>query len=171
MAKIFGVHEKAPNTNLISFAGVTYPVGLGAVTSAAVFGRRVGDFLELEGYGVAGTVTSSGSLSIILPGGYVIDSSKLPSGSGETLLNGAFIVSATGAATSIYSGVYLAQAFYDGSTTNTVFFGFRAGSSVITKDQPSNVAQSNQPFSWHVRIPIVGWSANDILRDSDDSKI
>lgn len=133
-------------------SGVTF-TGLGTVSGTVVKGRRVGDSLELVGYTVAGTVSGS-TFSINLPSAYPIDTAK----AGSSTLHLGTAVTVSGSAGFYANAGWAAALFSDGSDTDSIFAAYRGSGSTYEKMTGTTFGQSGAGMSFHVTIPISGWT-------------
>jgi hypothetical protein len=136
-------------------SGLTFSAAFGTVSGSNIFSRRVGDTYEVMGEITAGTSTS-GTASIALPSGLVIDSAKL-SANHSTILgqhNGT-----NSAASNINTGNKLAYVFYDGSDTANLYFAQASGSSVLTKGTGNGILITSNVFTFFFSVPIANWGA------------
>lgn len=126
-------------------ASVAYN-GLGTVSNESVYGRVVGDSLEVRGYVLAGT-TSATTLRIDFTG-YTIDTTKCFAnafiGEGRSLNNSDVFAS---------SG-WAQMVFCDGSDTDSVFFGYQASGNDIQKMNASDALSSNKALIFNFSVPI-----------------
>lgn len=141
-----------------SLAIVPNPAAFGTITNSAIFSRRIGDTLEVNGSFIAGTV-STGNASFALPSGYVIDPTKL-----NALTNGTFLGSSFGAVSGanpfgvVTSSGITNAVFYDGSDTSNVYITDNSSSFQFTKSTGSGRFNSGQLISFSFQIPISGWT-------------
>lgn len=170
MSKILGVQTKGASTNWIAFSPTLTNVTLGTGSaSSRWFWRRDKKNLEITGaifLGTGGTIT--GNPTFTIPAGLAIDYTVEP---GNDILGNYANVgyariydtsTATNYDVAVFTNANSATVIKFGSTDNTV--------GEINGTSPMTWAAGDQ---YHVRIsvPIIGWSANDILRISDDTKI
>lgn len=135
----------------------TFAPGFGTTTNVKIFRRRVGDSMEVYGTFQPGTTLGT-TAYIQLPTGLVVDSAKITTLTNKQIVGQSWNIR-TAASTSMVNdnkGVL----FYDGSTTNQLFFTYEAGSSQLTKASSSSYSNSNEPVSFTFRVPISGWSSN-----------
>jgi C1q domain len=134
--------------------------------------RRDGAYADINYYiTTTGAPTATG-LTVNLPSGLVIDSSKMPDSSpstGNTPLNANGVVQDVG-------GNYFGIANAGWLTGGASFTFFTSGSTATTAmTQVSNTV----PFTWasgdkcwiHIRIPIVGWGSNTVLSTSGNTRL
>lgn len=136
----------------------------GTVTGSNIWSRRVGDSLQVRGTFASGTV-ASGAASIQIP--LTIDTTKLSStaniqkvGEAKRLFNGStpqqdYASGASGA------GSALMGLFYDGSTTNQLFWGSLSASGAFIK-MPGNSTNNTDVWSVDFTVPISTWSSATI---------
>lgn len=173
MAKIFGAHEKGPNTNWTAFTvtitGSTSNPTKGTVATDAAFWRRVGDSMEIvysyrqTGAGASG----SGTYLFSIPGGHTIDTTKTTSSAGN---QGRASVGAAHSSdgTNNYTGYVQV---HNTTNLNVVTDNGTNGATAIVSNTNSPLGNASAQYSFLAKVPIVGWDANDILRVSDDSTI
>lgn len=126
-------------------ASVAYN-GLGTVSNETVYGRVVGDSLEIRGYVLAGT-TSATTMRIDLTG-YTIDTTKCFANAyiGEARsLNNSDVFASSGWANMV---------FCDGADTDSVFFGYQATGNDIQKVNASDSLYSNKALIFNFSVPI-----------------
>jgi hypothetical protein len=75
MAKIMGIHSKAPDTNWVAYTPTIS--GFGTCTNISFFWKRVDDFLHVRGYYTGGTSPGAVPGTFTLPTGLVIDATKI----------------------------------------------------------------------------------------------
>lgn len=129
--------------------------------------RQVGEFAEIQIRVVTSGAPTSANLTINLPSGLVIDSSKLlqggagfdeklPSSSGRILDNG--------------STYYDADAYYSSTTAILVKSlnasgTYAANTGTVTQSVPM-VWTTGDELNLSFRVPIVGWSSNTVVSSS-----
>lgn len=146
------------------------PTGFGAVTNIAILSRRVGDSLHARGTFTNSTQSGSAVISIAMPSGLSIDSTKLPTQVNGTPLG--FSSYTNGGTAGIYTNGVGAQMFYDGSTTNAVFFGTNINASTnLTKQTQSGMGNSGAVFSVEFTVPVAGWSSNSVASSDTDTRV
>jgi len=135
--------------------------GAGTITGSNFWYKRDGDTMRVRGSFTVGTPTAS-PFYIQLPSGYTIDTSKLSNSSNAQGLGTGEVVAGTN---SLYiSGIGLVP-FYDGSTNNQVFLGYRASANAsIEKPNGNNVVSSGHGVSFNFDIPITGWGSELAVR-------
>lgn len=143
---------------------VTYTPTLNSntnVSSNVSYWRRSGDSMEIHGRVAYSGVGNSSQLSLSLPTGYVIDSTKINT------------TASTG--TIGYWGWYddagASAGLRNGSVTllDTSNFTFRidGGATLINSNQFAN----NDVFGFVVRVPIVGWGSNVKIANESDTRV
>lgn len=137
----------------------SYSSGFGTVTNNTVYTRRVGDSLEIQASGTAGSSTASFA-AVTLPSNYVIDTSKAPTVTSPV----GFFSGSTSGSSSIWSNVSAAVPFYDGSTNNTIYFTYITVSGQLNKSAANNFVTSSQSFFWYAKIPIKSFTDQTIYR-------
>lgn len=127
---------------------------LGTVTDNSQW-RRVGDSIEIQGSTTVGTVGAA--VPSIVLSGLSFDTAKFNYNQNTALGN----YSATSnASLNMYSGQNGAI-FTDGSTADTLFITSNTASAQFTKINANGLFDSNQIFSWHVTVPIDGWTSGN----------
>ncbi len=135
--------------------------GFGTPTSSAIYSRRLGDTLEIQGSFIAGTTTASIAY-LQLPAGYIIDYSKI-----NTATNQGMVGLSTTAISSnlpIFNQVSNSNGeilFVDGSTTDQIYFAYRGSSNQFVKDNGNTVWVSGNIISFQLKIPIAGWTSTN----------
>lgn len=147
---------------------LTPSAAFGTVTSPVYETRRVGDSLEVVFAFTIGTVAAV-NVSIALPAGLVVDSSKLPSNASGTQVGGAQQISTSGSASTIFGNIL--PMFYDGSTTGSIFITNLVQSSAFKKDTGSNMLGTGAAFVGKFSVPILGWSSNSVMSNDTDTRI
>lgn len=155
-------------TDWVTDAGFTTN-GLGATTSVTFERMRIGPEMVVRGYLKCGTVTPSPA-AIILPAGYSIDTSKLPSTTNGTKLGGAIQLQASAGPNS-FAGTTLPAIFYDGSTSDRVFMTIQMGSSAFIKDNGSTIFSNTDGIAFNFTLPILGWGTTQVLSSDTDTRI
>jgi hypothetical protein len=138
---------------------------LGSVTGVLFYSRRVGDSLEVYGYGLIGT-GSAAQAQITLGynggnGNVTIDNTKITSGStiGEAT---------TSQSSTTYFGIVPL------STSGANYFNLGIQSSTTPGVTPVNgnaTGLSAQYFSVHLTVPVVGWSSNTASSADTDTRV
>ena len=131
--------------------------------------KRTGDSLSLiVKLALAGAPTSA-SLTVTLPNGYNIDTTKLPGTPANQPLG---IVTGQGAAHT-FSGV----AFYSSATTVGLFYTLDGSTAsimsyaAITQAAPYTFANSDYIYAQIDNIPISGWSSNAVASSDTDTRV
>lgn len=133
--------------------------------------RRVGDELEVKGLVTLSGAPTAAALSMTLPSGYTIDTSKLPgSTSSKEPLGFSRAIDAGvanyGPSTIIYS-----------NTTTVSFYSANAASTALV--EPNNITNTN-PFTfgsgdtveYNFSVPISGWSSSvQLSSDAGDGRV
>lgn len=145
--------QGTPWSTSLSF---TPSAGFGGVTGAKYLTRRICDELEVIAYFIPTSPTSS-TMSLAMPAGYVIDSSKLSSSG--TLLNSALANTAdTATSQSINTNRFLTYPFFDGSDTGNIYFASQGTSGAYLKAVANAFSATSVQFEAHFKVPIVGWT-------------
>ena len=130
---------------------------IGTFTSMAVYERRVGDTLEVRGKAIFGT-TAAGAFAIDLPSIYTIDTTKLPSTASQEV--GIIYNQRSGLAyPSVGNGAY--PLFFDGSTTNKIFYCNNSNTAAFAKTNANTEFNSADGFTFELKVPIVGWTSGN----------
>jgi len=126
------------------------PTGFGTVTNKSIWGWRVGDRLVVQGHFTAGTAT--GVTATLDFSGYTIDSAKMHSSS---------IGQPVGDLERVGAAISDLVIFYDGSTTNKLYFNDNAssGGSILGRNG-TQVSNNNDSFNFNFSVPIAGWDTN-----------
>lgn len=129
--------------------------GFGTMGSSTVYWWRVGDRLVVQGTGVIGT--PSGTLSISLPSGLAIDTTKV----GVTSDLGNFRrVKGAGTFSDTNNGPFVV--FQDGSTNNAVFIAKAVTSTTAYTKMDSSALTASDGISFYFSVPIQGWASTAI---------
>jgi hypothetical protein len=162
MPRIFGVHAKAPLTNLAAYTAVVG--GGGTLSYNNVLFERDGGDLVITGSFTTGTPTAT-LATMSLPPGLAIDPSRAP------------IVQATGSpGPNIGSWYQIGPSGQGAMTTalttsaSVVYFCNQPQNGNLVPINATSIWNAGQLVSVAVRVPIVGWSADDVLRP-DGTKI
>lgn len=130
--------------------------------------RRVGDDLEIYGEVKCSGAPTAGNLTISLPSGLTIDTSKLPNSAADDYkVLGEALYQNTGLAAS-------GQVYYVSSTSVGLLVDNAAGTYVNTVAVTNTVpytAASGTTYHFRFTVPIVGWSSNVLMSDSADTRI
>ena len=130
--------------------------------------RRVGDSMEIEA-SLDVTGSASTTITMSMPSGYSIDTSKISTGT----TTGAWETAILGFANGSTNG---------GSSTASASVRYNSATSLrfweSTNDGGDNWAAA-QPFTWasgdglalRVTVPIVGWSSSTVMSDSADTRV
>ena len=133
----------------------TFSSGFGAVTNLSVWCRQVGDSIEMKGSFTTGSVTNTVGY-MQLPNSYVIDSTKMTTSSSVESVGTWYSGAASATGTNVQGGAV----FYDGSTTNQLFFA-NSSSGTFSKSNVSTGIVGNTLFMSFqgVKFPVVGLTA------------
>jgi hypothetical protein len=145
------------------------PNNFGTVTNPKYLTKQIGDELFAQISFTTGTPSAS-TVSISLPSGLSIDSSKISSNA----IVGQMVIGATsGTATTIYSSsaVLLSYLFYDGSDTGKLYFTYDTINTGLVKHNATTLVNSNTFVTIQIRIPIAGWSSNVVTSSSTDTRV
>ena len=150
---------------------LTPSAAFGTTTNQKYTTRRVGDSLEVIASFTIGTPAAS-AMSLQLPSGYSVDSSKLTSTTAVTML-GIWSAETSGVSVNIFNGTSVASGviFYDGTTTNQVFFGAAGATSTYVKSIGTALPTSNCVVSCKFTVPIIGWSSNVQMSNDTDTRV
>lgn len=140
----------------------------GTITGSSFYSKREGDTAEVIGNFTVGTTTGTNAV-INLP--FTIDSTKLSSGTNATTLGTLFFVSGGATPTAYGAGSLVGTIFYDGSTTNQVFFSWQGNSAQMAKATGSGLGSSGSMYSVHFRVPVAGWSSNSSQSSDTDTRV
>ncbi len=149
------------------------PVGFGVTSAGRWDAWRIGDRMKISGRWTSGTPSGSNA-SLTLPAGYTINTASM----GSSSLNVGVWVNLRPTSGTIYSTDSGGIAFYDGSTTNTIFFTDNTGASsgVYEKRAGNVVASIAGGYDVNFELPIAEWAGsgtvnlaqNDVQFASDD---
>lgn len=131
----------------------------GTITNFDFRYRRVGDAMEVE-YKFRSGVSVAATAAINFPSGYLMDANKLSTNVNGTMLGHNYRASASGG---YVDGDHGSILFYDGSTTNKVFFATNNSSQTqLTKNAGTSIVDpaNNQLCVGRFTIPIASWSTN-----------
>lgn len=133
-------------------SGFTWCSGFGTPTNVNIWTRRVGDTLEARGSFSVGTVAAAATC-IILPTGYVIDDAKFGTIPNIEGVGGTYsLTSATNSGYLLFKRLY-----YDGSTTDRLFFAYQATGLAWANSSGSADFQTGVTQDIEFKVPIVGW--------------
>lgn len=137
-------------------------VGLGTISNNKFYTRRVGDHACVDFYFKAGTATAT-TAYIQLPSKYQIDSSFYASTTNAKSFGSGFRVNVSSATNT--STVAL---FYDGSTTDKLFFsGADGGSGAFAKINGNSISNNNDGWSWsNVCFKVAGQDSGVTMAES-----
>ena len=127
--------------------------GLGTISSATFYWRRVGDSAHIRGDFTTGTVAAS-LAQVSVPSGLLIDPSKI---TGNSVVGP---VSRGGSAT--LTSVIAAP--------STSFLSFGTGSTLLTPGNGSAVFGSTEAESFDAVVPILGWSSAVRMSQPDQTR-
>jgi hypothetical protein len=133
------------------------PNNFGTVSNTTYHTRRIRDSLEVVAYFIVGTPAASAA-SLTLPTGLAIDTTKLNSNSGSTpnaSQVGDFNELRVGA--NDVWGDNFGKLFYDGSTTDRVFFAIQSGGVGYVKNNANGFTAAGDAISLRFTVPISGW--------------
>lgn len=125
-------------------------------TTTSYWQRRIGDSMHFRGY-VKASAAAAGALSISLPTGFTIDSSKF-----DAVTNRQYV----GKATEVFTAagpttITLWDIFYDNANTDRVFITNQSGSQVYTQRNANSIFTSNtNSIMFEFSVPISTFSSN-----------
>lgn len=140
--------------------------GFGTVSSVAVYSRRVGGSLEVQGNFVSGTptgVTAKITLGYNGANANVTLDSTLTSGI-------AGIITASAASTTLFGG----YVFNSSGSNNYVTFSTQTSTTTIPNGAPINgnsLVGTGTTVSFQFSVPIVGWSSNSVQSADTDTRV
>lgn len=152
--------QGTPWNSSLTFTPVV--AAFGNVTSSSFQSRCVGDTLEVRGYWLNGTVAGN-TASITLPTGYPIDSSKYPSTSNASGLHSSSYQITSGAAGALGSPL---EAFYDGSTTTSVFLTDQSGVGVYVKRNGNSCCVSTGGMNVNFKYATSGCASTTVYSNA-----
>lgn len=137
----------------------------GTVSAQSIFGRYIGDSYEARGYMTAGSSTAS-TASVTIP--FTLDSAKFVSATNRQIV-GYY----TRGTSSEFLNANNAQGFifYDGSTTNQLFFAGAGSSNVLAKLNANSLVGSGENLMFYFTVPVSGRSSNITLSNSSSFKM
>lgn len=140
-------------------------VGFGTVTNIAVYSRRVGMNLEVQGQFQAGTTTATTATMTLGYGGgnanVSMNSSYLPN---STVIGEATI----GQASTTYFGAYIIAPSSSGTVVN---FGVQTSAANALSAASGTGAATNAYITFKFSVPIVGWSSNSNVSSDTDTRV
>jgi hypothetical protein len=144
---------------------------LGA-TTYDLWERRVGDHLEVSGAVQMGSGTV-GQPAIVQLTGLNIDTSKRGAVDGQKV--GDFYMSASSTLPLYGAGVPQGILFYDGSTSDKIYFAtstYSSNTRIFTQADASGIQpSSSSKITINFTVPIAGWDANVTMAQSSTFKI
>jgi hypothetical protein len=148
--KVMGHFAKTPTGTSIAIT----TTGLGTLANNLITAKRDGDILFVNGAVDCGT--PSGTNSIDLPTGVVIDTAKLQSNAHGEQVGFATFVNVAGITFAGGSGGPF-PIFYDGSTNNHLYLANAGASSTYTKASGTAICSSGNRLSIQFQVPIANW--------------
>lgn len=132
----------------------------GTISNKKFFWRRVGDSMQIRGTFQSGTVTAS-TASFQLSSAYTIDSTKFGTVANVQKVGfSEWLTTASATLISPYSNAYIHDIFYDGSTTDRLFFGQTINNANFRKCQGNEITTTGAYVGFEATIPISQWSSN-----------
>lgn len=156
---VVGPQAVASSGSIISdwFSYVPAIVGAGTPTNIDFKYRRNGNMLQVQGAFTIGT--SSGTASIPLPTGLVIDTGNISKISGGGAMVGQVMAqTSSGSAQNYFTNAYTAFLFYDGSDTSNIYASLNTQSAGFVKAGWTTFGSNNTGQSVRFEVPIAGWS-------------
>ena len=124
--------------------------------------RRVGDSMEL-GVNIALTgVPTSADLTVNLPSGYSIDTSKLASSTFASLGTASILDSGT--------RIYLGEPVFENTTTLRIFHTESGNTGAVNQANPA-VFTTNDNINILAKVPIQGWSSSQIMSQDASTRV
>lgn len=149
---------------------ITPSAAFGTTSLGSYWVKRIGDTAYFKGYFKSGTVSAGTNMSLAIPTGYVIDSTKFASTTSAQAV-GQFTRIATGSSIdSTANASNKGTVFYDGSDTADVWFTYQSSSNTLTKEPGSGFASSDGA-TFEFSIPITGWSSNVQMSNDTDTRV
>lgn len=141
--------------------------GWGSTSTVSFFWRRVGMDLEVLGSVTPGT--QSAVMSISLPTGLVLDTTKLGITNNTTGAAGSLVGTWGQSNTNVGSGNAIVTC--PGTSTSLVYLGGNDASdtSALIPPAASNIGAAI--MSLNFKVPISGWSSSQLLSDSADTRV
>jgi len=162
--------QTAPFGPCVTDMNQTYAATFGGVTVSANNSlpyMRIGDQLRVLG-DITYSSVSGTTLSITLPSGLAIDSTKL----GTLKVVGIYYNSTSSGTPSAYgSSNVFGPIFYDGSDTAKLYLANGGASSVPHKDAANGLLFGSGGLHVDFLIPIAGWSSNVETSNSTDTRV
>lgn len=161
-AKLYG----SAVTDFITTRTFTASAAFGTTTLSTFASKQVGDVMEVQGYFKLGTVAGS-EANITLPNS--IDSTKFSSTTAVTRI-GTWTRIATGGSATISSTDREGAIFYDGSTSNKVYFAVSVAANIFTKANGTDILATSDGLSMMFRYPIAGTSSSQVMSADADTR-
>lgn len=126
--------------------------------------RRVGDSMDLDVFISLSGAPTSATLTVNIPFGASIDTTKLSAGTSQSQANGESFISA--------SSSYIAVVpTYNTATNIRIVYASSIGAlGVVTQSTPITFGTGNS-IHFTARFPIVGWSSNVLLSNTTSSQV
>lgn len=143
------------------------PTNFGTISNYKATLKKIGDVAVFTGSFVCGTPASSTALLAL--SNLSIDTTKLNTRSNTQLLGKAHRLPTTsgGIETSSLGAVI----FFDGSTTNQVFFTTNGSSNAYSKENAAVSLASGNGVSFKFEVPILGWSSSQLMSNDADTRV
>jgi hypothetical protein len=158
-----------PQVSAISDTLTSYtytPNNWGTISNSSYTSWRNGDRLHARIGFQYGTNTGS-ALSISLPSGLTIDTTKMSSNASGSKV-GTWVWFNPGAAQATYANSWAGDLFYDGSTNSQIFVATQVGSNAYAK-ATSTGAGANVFVYLEFSVPITQWSSGITLSSTNGS--
>lgn len=158
-----------PVTDWVSYTPTV--TGLGTISNEGFYWKRVGDSISIKGTLVAGTVAGT-TLSISLPTGVSIDSSKNPSSTNTashgylyntTSVGGFYPSNSTGPFVVFSDTAASSTLLYVSEGNSGARFAKANGDAILGNTERLRIEADN--------IPVVGWSSSTVLSSDSDTRV
>ncbi len=142
--------------------------GFGSPSAIAMYWRRVGDHIEIEGNFTAGTVSATpGTMS--LPSGLSVDTTKIAN-TVKTQTFGRFIHLTNGGSTAFFNGEGVLT--YNGTGTVMEFQKAKDSTSYTFNSSNANgLFATGDVFTLKATLPILGWSSSVQVSNDTDTRV
>lgn len=147
----------APVTDWVTYAPTIGNLGTGSTVTNSGFWRRVGDSMQIIMKVTKDGSGGSGSLAVTfsLPSGYLIDTTKLPATSIQSV---GYVTDGSGG--TVGSVLYL-------TPTQVYLYAMTAGAGQWN----GSAFTANKQITLNFMVPIVGWSSSTVVSSSADTRV
>lgn len=133
-------------------------------TTYSGYWRRVGDSIHVIARVLLSGAPTAATLTIGLPSGVTIDTTKLPSTSTNSGAFGAARIYDSG------TGQYTGTVLYQNTTTVTVSFTGSGSLGWVTNSAPMTFANGDEVDAEFI-VPVLGWSSGQVLSNDADTRV